>query len=102
MINKGEFKVISQVLVSFTLGGYKDEVLCYIIPMHADDMLLGLPSQYDRDVAYDGLLNTYAFTLKRKKFTLLSLSPCELQCDQFKLEKKRKKLKIKRGEKKIS
>ena len=31
----GEVKVNKQVLVSFSIGRYKDEVLCDIVPMHA-------------------------------------------------------------------
>ena len=36
-------KVVSQPLISFTLGKYKDEVLCDVLPMHARDILLGRP-----------------------------------------------------------
>ncbi|KAH9649250.1 hypothetical protein KPL70_025911 [Citrus sinensis] len=45
----GEVKVNKQVLVSFSIGRYKDEVLCYVIPMHAGHILLGQPWQYDRN-----------------------------------------------------
>ncbi|KAL4021479.1 hypothetical protein IC575_020280 [Cucumis melo] len=58
--------------------------------MHAGDILLGRPWQYDREVTYDGLLNKYTFTLDGDKFTLLPLSPYEVHCDHLKLEKKRK------------
>ena len=90
LTNKGELKVNSQALISFTLGRYTDEVLCDVVPMHAGDILLGRPWQYDREVTYDGLLNKYTFTLKGKKFTLLPLSPYEVHCDHLKLEEKRK------------
>ncbi|TYK26105.1 F15O4.13 [Cucumis melo var. makuwa] len=83
LTNKGELKVNSQVLISFTLGRYKDEVLCDVVPMHAGDILLGRPWQYDREVTYDGLLNKYTFTLDGKKFTLLPLSPYEEFNDMF-------------------
>jgi hypothetical protein len=36
-----EVKVISQVLVSFLVGKYKDEILCDVMPMHATHLLLG-------------------------------------------------------------
>ena len=39
----GEVKVNKQVLVSFSIGRYKDEVLCDIVPMHAGHILLGRP-----------------------------------------------------------
>jgi hypothetical protein len=35
----GEVKVNKQVLVSFSIGRYKDEVLCDVVPMHADYIL---------------------------------------------------------------
>ena len=39
----GEVKVNKQVLVSFSIGRYKDEVLCDVVPMHASHILLGRP-----------------------------------------------------------
>lgn len=50
----GEVKVNAQVLVSFTIGRYKDEVLCDVVPMHVGHILLGRPWQYDRNVIHDG------------------------------------------------
>ena len=101
LTNKEEIKVNSQALISFTLGRYKDEVICDVVPMHAGDILFGRPWQYVRKVTFDGLMNKYTFTLCEKKFTLLPLSPYEVHCDQLKLEKKRKKVKNHSGEKKI-
>jgi len=43
LTNKEEIKVNSQALISFTLGRYKDEVLCDAVPMHAGDILFGRP-----------------------------------------------------------
>ena len=43
----GEVKINKQVLVSFSIGRYKDEVLCDVVPMHAGHILLGRPWQYD-------------------------------------------------------
>ena len=39
----GEVKVNRQVLVSFSIGRYKDEVLYDIVPMHVGHILLGRP-----------------------------------------------------------
>ena len=39
----GEVKINKQVLVSFSIGRYKDEVLCDVIPMHGGHILLGKP-----------------------------------------------------------
>jgi hypothetical protein len=46
--DSGEVKVNKQVLVSFSIGRYKDEVLCDVVPMHAGHILLGRPWQFDR------------------------------------------------------
>ena len=39
----GEVKINKQVLVSFSIGKYIDEVLCDVVPMHAGHILLGRP-----------------------------------------------------------
>ncbi|XP_042972946.1 uncharacterized protein LOC122304748, partial [Carya illinoinensis] len=44
----GEVRVDRQVLVTFSIGKYQDEVLCDVVPMHAGHILLGRPWQYDR------------------------------------------------------
>ena len=41
--DSGTMKVISQALISFTLGKYKDEVLCDMLPKHPGDILLDRP-----------------------------------------------------------
>ena len=43
----GEVKVNRQVLVSFSIERYKDEVLCDVVPMHAGHILLGRPWLFD-------------------------------------------------------
>ena len=44
----GEVSVNKQVLVSFTIGKYKDEVLCDEVLMQAEHLLLGRPWKFDR------------------------------------------------------
>jgi hypothetical protein len=39
----GEVWVDRQVLVTFLIGKYLDEVLCDVVPMHASHILLGRP-----------------------------------------------------------
>ncbi|RDX98262.1 hypothetical protein CR513_18840, partial [Mucuna pruriens] len=39
----GYIRVTKQVLVSFSIGKYKDMVLCDVAPMHAGHILLGHP-----------------------------------------------------------
>jgi len=51
---EGEIMVNKQVLITFVIGKYKDEVLCDVVPMEATIMLLGRPWQYDRKVLHDG------------------------------------------------
>ncbi|GKV34681.1 hypothetical protein SLEP1_g43035 [Rubroshorea leprosula] len=71
----GEIKVNKQVLVSFSIERYKDEVLCDVVPMHAGHLLLGRPWQYDRRVTHDGFKNRYSFIMEGKTITLTPLSP---------------------------
>ncbi|KAF7841762.1 uncharacterized protein G2W53_004060 [Senna tora] len=44
----GEIKVDKQVLVSFSIGKYCDQILCDVVPMHAGHILLGRPWELDR------------------------------------------------------
>ena len=71
----GEVKVNRQVLVSFSIGRYKDEVLCDVVPMHADHILLGRPWQFDRKVKHDGFKNRHSFVKDNKTITLIPLTP---------------------------
>uniref|UniRef100_A0A2N9I342 CCHC-type domain-containing protein n=1 Tax=Fagus sylvatica TaxID=28930 RepID=A0A2N9I342_FAGSY len=57
----GEVTVDRQVLITFSIGKYLDEVLCDVVPMHAGHILLGRPWQYDRRVTHDGFKNMYSF-----------------------------------------
>ncbi|RDY03933.1 hypothetical protein CR513_12410, partial [Mucuna pruriens] len=52
--NIGEVKVDKQVLVLFAIGKYKDEVLCYVVPMEVEHILLSYPWQFDRKVTHNG------------------------------------------------
>jgi len=40
---EGEIVVNKQVLIIFSIGKYKDEVLCDVVPMEATHVLLGRP-----------------------------------------------------------
>ncbi|GKV07038.1 hypothetical protein SLEP1_g18849 [Rubroshorea leprosula] len=86
----GEIKVNKQVLVSFSIGRYKDEVPCDVVPMHAGHLLLGRPWQYDRRVTHDGFKNRYSFIMEGKTITLVLLSPRQVYEDQLRLKKKSK------------
>ena len=82
-----EIKVTKQVLVSFSIGKYKDEVLCDVVPMHASHILLGRPWQFDRRVTHDGYTNRYYFVLNKKRITLVPLTPIQVYEDQVRLQK---------------
>ena len=82
MVNK-------QVLITFTIGKYKDEVSCDVMPMKTTHILLGSPGQYDRHVLHDGLTNQISFTFQGSKVTLKPLSPKEVHEDQIKMKSKR-------------
>jgi hypothetical protein len=47
-LQKGHQVMVSQQCqVEFKIGGYKDEILCDVIPMDACHILLGRPWQYE-------------------------------------------------------
>jgi hypothetical protein len=54
-LQKGHQVMVSrQCKVEFKIGGYKDEILCDVIPMDVCHVLLGRPWKYDRNVIHDG------------------------------------------------
>jgi hypothetical protein len=46
--------VSQQCRVEFKIGGYRDEILCDVIPMDVCHILLGRPWQFDRKIIHDG------------------------------------------------
>ncbi|GKV06979.1 hypothetical protein SLEP1_g18793 [Rubroshorea leprosula] len=85
--NCKEIKVNKQVMVSFSVGQYKDEVPCNVVPMHAGHLLLGRPWQYDRRAIHDGFKNHYLFITEGKTITLAPLSPRQVYEDQLRVKK---------------
>jgi len=86
---EGEIMVNKQVIITFAIGKYKDEVLYDVMPMEATHILLGRPWKYDRQVLHDGLTNKMNFTFQGHKVTLKPLSLIEVHEDQFKMKTKR-------------
>uniref|UniRef100_A0A2N9IS90 Reverse transcriptase n=1 Tax=Fagus sylvatica TaxID=28930 RepID=A0A2N9IS90_FAGSY len=82
----GEVRVDRQVLVTFSIGKYLDEVLCDVVPMHAGHILLGRPWQYDRRVTHDGFKNMYSFVKGGKTIKFAPLTPSQVYEDQLKLQ----------------
>jgi hypothetical protein len=65
--------VIKQCLVEFKIGGYRDEILCDVIPMDVCHILLGRPWQFDWNVIHDGRKNTYTLEKNGRTHMLLTI-----------------------------
>ena len=76
-----------QVLVSFSIGKYKDEVNCDVVPMHADHILLNKLWKFDRKVIHNGFKNRHFFVKDNKTITLVLLTPRQVYEDQMKLKR---------------
>ncbi|KAL4318322.1 hypothetical protein GQ457_18G007920 [Hibiscus cannabinus] len=87
----GEIKVTKQACIPFSIGKYKDEILCDVVPMHAGHLLLGRPWQFDRRAIHDGFTNSFAY--EGKKITLAPLTPQQVHEDQIHLRKSIEKAK---------
>jgi len=77
-------KMNKQVLVSFSIGKYYDEVLCDVVLMQTCHLLLGRLWQYDRRVIHDGVTNMYSFKMNVRPITLISLKPKQIYEEQLK------------------
>lgn len=55
----GELIVEKQVLLTFSIGKYVDEVLCDVAPMEVSHILLGRTWQYDREVVHNYVSNEF-------------------------------------------
>ncbi|XP_048613209.1 uncharacterized protein LOC125587106 [Brassica napus] len=73
-----ELKIAEQVVVSFGIGKYHDQVKCDVVPMQAGHILLGRPWQFDKETLHHGRTNIYSFTHNNKKHSLAPLSPQEI------------------------
>ena len=59
-LQKGHQVMVSQQCqVDIKIGGYRDKILCDVIPMDVCHILLGRPWEFDRKVIHDGRKNTY-------------------------------------------
>jgi hypothetical protein len=73
-LHKGhQITITQQCLVNFKIGGYRDEVLCDVIPMDVCHVLFGRPWQYDRNVIHDGRRNTYTLEKNGRTHMLLPI-----------------------------
>ncbi|KAK8979723.1 hypothetical protein V6N11_027758 [Hibiscus sabdariffa] len=96
----GEMKVTKQVLVPFTIGKYKDEVLCDVVAMGACHLLLGRPWKFDKGTLHDGVTNRNSFMHAGQKITLAPLTPSQVQEDQVHLRNNIEE--VKKGKKRMN
>ena len=81
-------KVYKQVLVSFFIGRYNDEVSCDVVPMHSCHLLLGRPWYFDKKkVIHDEFKNRYYFIKDGKFITFIPLSLKNIDENQLKLKR---------------
>ena len=59
--DSGEVRVNKEVLISFRIGKYEDEVLCDVVLMQVGHLLLGRSWKFDRKVKHDAFTNKYSF-----------------------------------------
>ena len=91
-----------QVLASFSIGKYHDEVFCDVVPMYASHILLGRPWQFDMRVNHESSKNHFSFMKDNKLITLITLTPKQVYEDQVRLKQEcgsKKIEKKKRGSK---
>ena len=98
--DSGEVRVNKQVLVSFSIGKYENEVLCDVVPMQARHLLLGRPWQFDRKVKHDGFTNKYSFVHNQRTVTLVPLIPSQVYEDRVRLQSEQKQNSEKESEQK--
>jgi hypothetical protein len=81
-LQKGhQVNVTKKCLVEFKIGGYKDEILCDVIPMDVCHLLLGRPCQYDRNVVHDWRNNTYTLEKNGRMHMFLSIKDKEVKIE---------------------
>jgi len=85
----GELIVDKQVKVEFSVGNYKDNVLCDVVLIEACHILLGKPWRFDKKTMHNGLTNEITFTHNEKKFILNPLSHSQVVKDQVQMKQKR-------------
>ena len=71
----GKIRITRQVLVSFLIGNFKDQVTYDVVPMQATHILLGKPWKFDREANHEGKTNKYKISKNGKSHTLAHLPP---------------------------
>ena len=94
--------VNQQVKVPFSIGTYKDQVNCDIVPMEAGHVLLRRPWQFDWKIMYNGLTNETTLTHPGTKFVMHPQTPSQVAKYQLTMKDKRdEEEKLEKQKKKI-
>jgi len=80
--------MIKQVLISFLIGRYSDEVLCDVVPMHTSHLLLGYSWQFDKKAMHDMFRNMNTIIKDGKNITFVPLSSKQIYGYQIKLKRR--------------
>jgi hypothetical protein len=79
-LQKGhQVMVTKQCLVEFKIGGYRDEILCDVIPMDVCHVLLARPWHFDKNIIHDGRKNTYTLENNGRTHMLLPIEENKLK-----------------------
>jgi hypothetical protein len=81
LYQSGKLKVTHKVRVNFSVGDYKDAIICDVLPMDACHLLSGRPWQYDRRATHDGRANTYSVRDDGRRRVLRSMFAEEIKVD---------------------
>jgi hypothetical protein len=82
-LQKGhQVTVTKQCLVEFKIGGYRDEILCDVIPMYPCHILLGRPCKYERNVVHDGRNNTYTLEKNGRTHMFLPIKDKKVKVEE--------------------
>jgi hypothetical protein len=77
---KGHQVIISkQCQVEFKIEGYRDDILCNVIPMDICHVLFGIPWKFDRKVIHDGRKNVYTLEKNGRKNMLLQIEDMKVR-----------------------
>jgi hypothetical protein len=83
----GKIKENKQVLISFSIGKYKDEVLCDVVECMRVTYYWAGHGNLTRKAIHDGFKNRYSFVKDSRTVTLVPLTPRQVYEDQVKLKR---------------
>jgi len=72
-VDKTILTVSHRCKVPIHIGGYKDEILCDVLPIDVAHLLLCRRWLYDRSIIHHGRENTYTFRFQNE---IVTLTPC--------------------------